>query len=311
MSVCGKMQIVKAVFHNNLTFHSTCPLPTKARISASIIHNIKGLWWTRDSGSTIGRDLPTASWAFAGGLHSSVLKTVEGCDSQSGHSIRINTPIWHRNEELYDPIIWKACYGSQCPSAEREQKASLMPVFICCLSAFQHPQIHGQPHFCRMWNPRAIPCGAAVRAFLYNQIKMRLSFKCFGLTFSPLSFIFVSECAFLLKKKPNTTKKFLSSLEPCSDALWTTSGLQTTGWVMVHKSTLHVKSSAPAPSAKVTLFTLACSPMLCQTQFCVIWVTKLPSRLWGKLFHCLPGLSGQNVDSWSPRCVFSRRALWN
>lgn len=134
-------------------------------------------------------------------------KTVEGCDSQSGHSIIINTPIWHRNEELYDPIIWKACYGTQCPSAEWEQKASLMPVFICCLSAFQHPQIHGQPHFCRLWNPRAIPCGASVRAFLYNQIKMRLSFKCFGLTFSPLSFIFVSECAFLLKTTTTTTKK--------------------------------------------------------------------------------------------------------
>lgn len=28
------MQIVKAVFHNNLTFHSTHPLPTKARISS-------------------------------------------------------------------------------------------------------------------------------------------------------------------------------------------------------------------------------------------------------------------------------------
>lgn len=152
---------------------------------------------------------------------------------------------------------------------------------------------------------------AAVRAFLYNESKWGWVLSASSLHFLPFHLFFVSECAFLLQKKKPTRKKFLSSLGPCSDASWTTGGLQTTGWVMVHESILRVKSSVLTPSAKVSLFALACSPVLCQTQFCVIWVMKLPPRLWGKLFHCLPGLLGQNVPSWSLKRVFSRRTLWN
>lgn len=71
-------------------------------------------------------------------------------------------------------------------------------------------------------------CGAALRTFLYNEIKINLNFKCFGLAFSPFTFILFL-IVLLKKHNRHTTKKLQSSHGSCFDASWTTSGLQTTG----------------------------------------------------------------------------------
>lgn len=63
--------------------------------------------------------------------------------------------------------------------------------------------------------------------------------------FSP--FIYFCFRTRLFIKSKNTTKTFPSSLGPCSDASWTTSGSQTTGWVMVHESTLSPLLRLPLP----------------------------------------------------------------